>query len=222
MDPKHRDRIAFMRICSGHFKRGMTLTQVRTGKGLKVPTPVMFLAQERELAEDAFAGDIIGIPNHGQLRIGDSLTEGEKINFTGIPAFAPELLKSARALDPLKSKHLGDALKQIAEEGGASVFKPVVGAEWIVGVVGVLQFEVMADRIKNEFNLPVMFEPTQYFTARWVSSEDKLEMKKFTDANRLNLAEDNDGALVFLARNAWHLNKAQEDFPKVKFAKVKE
>ena len=222
MDPKHRDRIAFMRICSGHFKRGMTLTQVRTGKGLKVPTPVMFLAQERELAEDAFAGDIIGIPNHGQLRIGDSLTEGEKINFTGIPAFAPELLKSARALDPLKSKHLGDALKQIAEEGGASVFKPVVGAEWIVGVVGVLQFEVMADRIKNEFNLPVMFEPTQYFTARWVSSEDKAEMKKFTDANRLNLAEDNDGALVFLARNAWHLNKAQEDFPKVKFAKVKE
>lgn len=222
MDPKHRDRIAFMRICSGHFKRGMTLTQVRTGKGLKVPTPVMFLAQERELAEDAFAGDIIGIPNHGQLRIGDSLTEGEKINFTGIPAFAPELLKSARALDPLKSKHLGDALKQIAEEGGASVFKPVVGAEWIVGVVGVLQFEVMADRIKNEFNLPVMFEPTQYFTARWVSSEDKLEMKKFTDANRLNLAEDNDGALVFLARNAWHLNKAQEDFSKVKFAKVKE
>ncbi len=222
MDPKHRDRIAFMRICSGHFKRGMTLTQVRTGKGLKVPTPVMFLAQERELAEDAFAGDIIGIPNHGQLRIGDSLTEGEKINFTGIPAFAPELLKSARALDPLKSKHLGDALKQIAEEGGASVFKPVVGAEWIVGVVGVLQFEVLADRIKNEFTLPVMFEPTQYFTARWVSSEDKLEMKKFTDANRLNLAEDNDGALVFLARNAWHLSKAQEDFPKVKFAKVKE
>ena len=222
MDPKHRDRIAFMRICSGHFKRGMTLAQVRTGKGVKVPTPVMFLAQERELAEDAYAGDIIGIPNHGQLRIGDTLTEGEKINFTGIPSFAPELLKSVRALDPLKSKHLGDALKQIAEEGGASVFKPVVGAEWIVGVVGALQFEVMADRIKNEFGLPVMFEATQYFTARWVSSDDKNEMKKFMDANRLNLAEDNDGALVFLARNAWHLNKAQEDFPKVQFAKVKE
>lgn len=221
MDPKHRDRIAFMRICSGHFKRGMTLTQVRTGKGIKVPTPVMFLAQERELAEDAYSGDIIGIPNHGQLRIGDSLTEGEKITFTGIPSFAPELLKSARALDPLKSKHLGDALKQIAEEGGASIFKPVVGAEWIVGVVGVLQFEVMADRIKNEFNLPVMFEPTQYFTARWIKSEDKNELKKFMDANRLNLAEDNDGDLVFLARNAWHLNKAQEDFPKIRFDKVK-
>ncbi len=220
MDPKHRDRIAFMRLCSGHFKRGMKLLQVRTGKELKVPTPVMFLAQERELAEDAFAGDIIGIPNHGQLRIGDTLTEGEKFNFTGIPSFAPELLKSARALDPLKSKHLGDALRQIAEEGGASVFKPMIGAEWIVGVVGALQFEVMADRIKNEFNLPVMFEQTQYFTARWVSCDDKNEWKKFSDANQANLAEDNDGAPVFLARNAWHLNKAQEDFPKVKFSKT--
>ena len=124
---------------------------------------------------------------------------------------------------------MGDALKQIAEEGGASVFKPIVGAEWIVGVVGVLQFEVMADRIKNEFGLPVMFEPTQYFTARWVSSDDKVEMKKFQDANRLNLAEDHDGELVFLARNAvflarnaWHLNKTQEDFPKIRFAKIKE
>ena len=222
MDPKHRDRIAFMRICSGHFKRGMTLHQVRTGKSLKVPTPVMFLAQERELAEDAYAGDIIGIPNHGQLRIGDTLTEGEKINFTGIPSFAPELLKSARALDPLKSKHLGDALKQIAEEGGASIFKPVVGAEWIVGVVGVLQFEVMADRIKNEFGLPVMFEQTQYYTARWVSSSNKDDLNKFVDANRLNIAEDNDGSLVFLARNAWHLNKAQEDFPRVVFSKIKQ
>lgn len=222
MDPKHRDRIAFMRICSGHFKRGMTLHQTRTGKGLKIPTPVMFLAQERELAEDAYAGDIIGIPNHGQLRIGDSLTEGEKLNFTGIPSFAPELLKSVRALDPLKSKHLGDALKQIAEEGGASVFKPIVGAEWIVGVVGVLQFEVMADRIKNEFGLPVMFEPTQYYTARWIAAQKNDELKKFMDANRLNIAEDNDGEIVFLARNAWHLNKASEDFPKIVFSKTKE
>lgn len=222
MDPKHRDRIAFMRICSGHFKRGMTLTQVRTGKGLKVPTPVMFLAQERELAEDAYAGDIIGIPNHGQLRIGDSLTEGEKIHFTGIPSFAPELLKSVRALDPLKSKHLGNALQQIAEEGGASVFKPIVGSEWIVGVVGTLQFEVMADRIRSEFGIPVMFEPTQYYTARWVSSPDKEEFKRFQDTNQLNIAEDHDGAIVFLARNAWHLGKIQEDFPKLILSKTRE
>ncbi|MBR1605452.1 MAG: peptide chain release factor 3 [Alphaproteobacteria bacterium] len=222
MDPKHRDRIAFMRLCSGHFKRGMTLTQVRTGKGLKIPTPVMFLAQERELAEDAFAGDIIGIPNHGQLRIGDSLTEGEKIHFTGIPSFAPELLKSVRALDPLKSKHLGNALQQIAEEGGASVFKPIVGSEWIVGVVGTLQFEVMADRIRSEFGIPVIFEPTQYYTARWVTSDDKNELKKFQDTNQLNIAEDHDGALVFLARNAWHLGKIQEDFPKLILSKTRE
>ena len=222
MDPKHRDRIAFMRICSGHFKRGMTLTQVRTGKGLKVPTPVMFLAQERELAEDAYPGDIIGIPNHGQLRIGDTLTEGEKLHVTGIPSFAPELLKSVRALDPLKSKHLGAALQQIAEEGGASVFKPIVGSEWIVGVVGTLQFEVMADRIKNEFNIPVMFEPTQYYTARWIECPDKNVFEKFRNASQLNLAEDHDGELVFLARNAWHLGKVHEDFPEIVLKKTRE
>ncbi|MDR1694292.1 MAG: peptide chain release factor 3 [Lactobacillaceae bacterium] len=222
MDPKHRDRIAFMRICSGHFKRGMKLLQVRTGKEIKVPTPVMFLAQDRELAEDAFAGDIIGIPNHGQLRIGDTLTEGEKIQFTGIPTFAPELLKSVRSTDPLKSKHLGNALMQIAEEGGASVFKPTIGAEWIVGAVGTLQFDVMADRIKNEFNIPVMFEPTQYYTARWVSSDDSATMKKFTDENRTCVAEDHDGEVVFLARNSWHLNKMSEDYPKLVLTKTRE
>ena len=222
MDPKHRDRIAFMRICSGHFKRGMSLYQVRTGKSLKVPTPVMFLAQERELAEDAYAGDIIGIPNHGQLRIGDTLTEGEKLHFTGIPSFAPELLKSVRAVDPLKSKHLGAALQQIAEEGGASVFKPIIGSEWVVGAVGVLQFEVMADRIRTEFNIPVIFEPTQYYTARWLECDDKNILQKFMDANQMNTAQDHDGATVFLARNAWHLNKAAEDFPKIKFCKTRE
>lgn len=222
MDPKHRDRIAFVRLCSGHFKRGMSLNQVRTGKPLKVATPVMFLAQERELAEDAFAGDIIGIPNHGQLRIGDTLTEGEKLQFMGIPSFAPELLKSVRSIDPLKSKHLGNALKQIAEEGGASVFKPIVGSEWIVGVVGVLQFEVMADRIKTEFNIPVIFEPTQYYTARWVSCDDKNIFEKFKNASQMNLADDHDGELVFLARNAWHLGKLSEDFPKVVLKKTRE
>lgn len=222
MDPKHRDRIAFMRLCSGHFKRGMSLEQIRTGKSLKVPTPVMFLAQERELADDAYAGDIIGIPNHGQLRIGDTLTEGEKLHFTGIPSFAPELLKSARALDPLKSKHLGHALQQIAEEGGASVFKPMIGSEWIVGVVGNLQFEVIADRIRTEFNIPVMFEPTQYYTARWIECADKAVLQKFLDSSQINIAEDHDGAKVFLARNAWHLGKVAEDFPQVILQKTRE
>ncbi len=222
MDPKHRDRIAFVRICSGHFKRGMKLVHSRTNKPIKVATPVMFLAQDRELAEEAFAGDIIGIPNHGNLRIGDSLTEGETINFTGIPSFAPEILKNVRPKDPLKAKHLGKALQQIAEEGGASVFKTMFGSDWVVGAVGVLQFDVMADRIKNEFDVEVLFETTQYFTARWVGSDDNLLMKKFSDANKMTIAEDHDGSTVFLARNAWHLNKAEEDFPDMTFSKTKE
>lgn len=222
MDPKHRDRIAFMRICSGHFKRGMSLLQVRTGKEIKIQTPVMFLAQERELTEDAYAGDIIGIPNHGQLKIGDTLSEGEKIHYTGIPSFAPELLKSVRPKDPLKSKHLANALQQIAEEGGASIFKPINGAEYIVGVVGVLQFEVIADRLRTEFNIDVIFEPTQYFTARWLSCEDKSILEKFCTANTFNIAEDYDGSKVFLARNAWHLGKAKEDFPQIELHKTRE
>lgn len=222
MDPKHRDRIAFMRLCSGHFKRGMSLLQVRTGKEIKVPTPVLFLAQERELAEDAYAGDIIGIPNHGQLRIGDTLTEGEKLHYTGIPSFAPELLQSVRAKDPLKSKHLSNALQQIAEEGGASIFKPMIGSEYIVGVVGVLQFEVIADRLRTEFNIDVIFEPTQYYTARWISCNKKDILEKFYTANQANLAEDYDASKVFLARNSWHLNKAHEDFPDIEFHKTRE
>jgi peptide chain release factor 3 len=222
MDPKHRDRIAFMRICSGHFKRGMSLLQVRTGKEIKIATPVMFLAQERELTEDAYAGDIIGIPNHGQLRIGDTLTEGEKIHYTGIPSFAPELLQSVRAKDPLKSKHLASALQQIAEEGGASIFKPMSGSEYIVGVVGVLQFEVIADRLRTEFNIDVIFEPTQYFTARWVSCEDKNQLEKFYQTYQMNIADDYNGAKVFLARNAWHLGKVKEDFPALELHKTRE
>ncbi len=222
MDPKHRDRIAFMRICSGHFKRGMGLLQVRTGKEIKVSTPVMFLAQERELAEDAYAGDIIGIPNHGQLRIGDTLTEGEKIHYTGIPSFAPELLKSVRPKDPLKSKHLASALQQIAEEGGASIFKPISGGEFIVGVVGVLQFEVIADRLRTEFNVDVIFENTQYYTARWFNCDDKSQLDNFLRVNQMNIADDFNGGKVFLARNAWHLGKVNEDFPAIVLHKTRE
>lgn len=221
MDPKHRDRIAFMRLCSGHFKRGMKLLHSRSQKQMILHNPVMFLAQDRELAEDAYAGDIIGVPNHGGLRIGDSFTEGENLQFKGIPCFAPELLKKVRPKDPLKAKHLAKALEQIAEEGGASVFKPVQGADWIVGVVGALQFEVLADRIRTEYDIPVIFEPTTYFTARWVKGE-LADVKKFEDMNKANIAHDHDGAVVFLTRNAWHLNKAEEDFPKIKLMKTRE
>ena len=222
MDPKHRDRIAFMRINSGHFKRGMKLKHVRSGKVLNIHNPVLFLAQDREVAEEAVAGDIIGLPNHGNLRIGDTLSQSEDLCFTGIPTFAPEYLQKARPDDPLKAKHLGKALQQIAEEGAARVFKPTMGADWVVGVVGPLQFEVLADRIRTEYEVPVHFEPTELYTARWVEAEDPKLMKAFMDSNRSSTGLDHDGSPVFMARNAWHLNKAADDFPEVKFLKTKE
>ena len=222
MDPMHRDRIAFVRICSGKFRRGMKLLHVRSGKQLNMHNLVLFLAQDRELAEEAWPGDIIGIPNHGNLRIGDSLTEGEDIRFTGIPSFAPEILQKVRPDDPMRAKHLGKALQQLAEEGAARVFKPRIGADWIVGVVGVLQFEVLADRIRTEYDIPVHFEPTELYTARWVGDGSDGGVKPFIDANQAALADDHDGDPVFLARNAWHLNKAEEDWPDLEFRKTKE
>ena len=222
MDPKHRDRIAFVRLCSGKFKRGMKMLHVRSGKTLNIHNPVLFLARDRELAEEAWAGDIIGIPNHGNLRIGDALTEGEEIHFTGIPSFAPEMLQKVRPEDPMRAKHLGKALQQIAEEGAARVFKPSIGSDWVVGVVGVLQFEVLADRIRTEYDIPVRFEPTELYTARWLEADDHATLKKFTDANGPSMATDHDEAPVFMARNAWHLNKAVEDWPDMRFEKTKE
>ncbi len=222
MDPKHRDRIAFMRLVSGHFRRGAKLKHVRSEKTLNIHNPVLFLAQDRELAEEAWPGDIIGIPNHGNLRIGDALTEGEDIRFTGIPSFAPELLQRVRPLDPMRAKHLGRALFQLAEEGAARVFKTRLGSDWVVGVVGGLQFEVLADRIRTEYDIPVTFQPTELYTARWVEAEDNREMKKFIDANQAALADDHDESPVFLARNAWHLERTEKDWPAIRFQKTKE
>lgn len=222
MDPKHRDRIAFLRLCSGKFTRGMKMKHVRTGKMLNMHNPVLFLARDRELAEEAWAGDIIGIPNHGNLRIGDALTEGEDLVFTGIPNFAPELLQKVRPADPMRAKHLGKALQQLAEEGVGRVFKPYVGADWIVGVVGGLQFDVLADRIRTEYDVPVHFEPTELYTARWIEADQPADMKAFLDANQTSLADDHEGTPVFLARNAWHLNHTQENAPAVRFHRTKE
>ncbi len=221
MDPKHRDRVAFVRLCSGHFRRGMKLAHVRTGTVLTVHNPLLFLAQDRGLAEEAWAGDIIGLPNHGKLRIGDTLTEGESLRFVGIPSFAPELLQRARATDPMRTKHLGRALQQLAEEGAARVFKPQSGSEWIVGVVGALQFDVLADRIRTEYNIPVVFEPTSLFTARWVEGPHR-QTEEFATANAGAIAEDHTGALVFLARNSWHLDTTAKDWPDLTFLKTKE
>ncbi len=222
MDPKHRDRIAFVRLAAGHFERGMKLLVPRTGKTLGVHNAMLFQANERELAEEAWAGDIIGIPNHGTLRIGDALTEGEVLHFTGIPSFAPEYLRRVRADDPMRAKHLGRALEQIAEEGAAQTFKMTLGSDWIVGVVGALQFEVLADRIRSEFEIPVHFEGTSFEHARWVEADDPKAIKRFADANRDNVAEDHDGATVFLARNDWQLQRAAKDWPELRFLSTRE
>ncbi|MCK4712679.1 MAG: peptide chain release factor 3, partial [Marinosulfonomonas sp.] len=176
---------------------------------------------DRELAEEAWAGDIIGIPNHGQLRIGDTLTEGEALRVTGIPSFAPELLQTVRAGDPLKSKHLEKALMQFAEEGAAKVFKPMIGSGFIVGVVGALQFEVLASRIELEYSLPVRFEASQFTSARWVSGE-KLDVDKFVNENKGHMASDNDGDAVYLTRLQWDIDRVVRDYPDVKLTAIKE
>jgi len=221
MDPKHRDRVAFVRMASGHFKRGMKLTHVRSKKPMAISNPVLFLASDRELAEEAWAGDIIGIPNHGQLRIGDTLTEGEPLRVTGIPSFAPELLQGVRAGDPLKAKHLDKALMQFAEEGAAKVFKPQIGSGFVVGVVGALQFEVLASRIEMEYGLPVRFEVSQFTSARWVSG-DKAAVEKFANANKQHLATDHDGDLVYLTRLQWDIDRVERDYPDVTLSATKE
>ena len=221
MDPKHRDRVAFVRLASGHFERGMKMTHVRTKKPMAITNPVLFLAADRELAEEAWAGDIIGIPNHGQLRIGDALTEGEVLKFTGIPSFAPELLNTVRALDPMKAKHLDKALLQFAEEGAAKVFKPMIGSGFIVGVVGALQFEVLASRIEIEYGLPVRFEQSQFTSARWVSGP-KAEVDKMVNINKQHIATDSDGDTVFLTRLQWDIDRVLRDYPELKLTATKE
>lgn len=221
MDPKHRDRVAFVRMASGHFERGMKLTHVRSKKQMAVTNPVMFLAADRELAEEAWAGDIIGIPNHGQLRIGDTLTEGENLKVTGIPSFAPELLQTARAGDPMKAKHLEKALMQFAEEGAAKVFKPTFGSGFIVGVVGALQFEVLASRIEMEYGLPVRFEGSRFTSARWVHGK-KEAVDKFAAANKQHIALDNDGDTVFLTRLQWDIDRVGRDYPDITLSATKE
>ncbi|OIP84868.1 MAG: peptide chain release factor 3 [Rhodobacterales bacterium CG2_30_65_12] len=221
MDAKHRDRVAFVRMASGHFLRGMKLMHVRSKKLMAISNPVMFLASDRELAEEAWAGDIIGIPNHGQLRIGDTLTEGEMLRVTGIPSFAPELLQGVRPGDPMKAKHLEKALMQFAEEGAAKVFKPDIGSGFIVGVVGALQFEVLASRIEIEYGLPVRFSPSHFTSARWVSGP-KAEMDRFIAANTQHIAHDHDGDPVYLTRLQWDIDRAQRDYPELTLSATKE
>ena len=222
MDPNHRDRVAFVRLCSGRFRRGVKLRQARTGKTIAVQNPIFFFARERDITDEAAPGDIIGIPNHGTLRVGDSLHEGPEARFTGIPNFAPEILMRVRLDDPMKSKQFRRALEDLAEEGVTQVFRPVVGSQWIVGVIGQLQLDVLGSRLAAEYRIPAGFEPSAFETARWVTSDDPQELKRFTERLRLSLAEDRDGAPVFLAASTWELNRTMRDWPAIGFSKSRE
>ncbi|MBV1705166.1 MAG: peptide chain release factor 3, partial [Hyphomicrobiales bacterium] len=222
MDPNHRDRIAFLRVCSGALKRGMKARLSRTGKPVPLNAPQFFFAQDRTIADEAFAGDVVGIPNHGVLRIGDTLTDGEDLAFRGVPSFAPEILRRVKLADAMKAKKLREALRQLAEEGVAQVFTPADGSPAIVGVVGALQLDVLVERLAAEYGLPVSFEKSRFEVCRWVSSPDRAALDEFLAANGASLAHDLDGAPVFLASSAFNLRYDTERWPKIAFADVKD
>jgi peptide chain release factor 3 len=222
MDPAHRDRIAFVKLCSGRFARGMKLKVQNTGRQLSVHNPMMFFASEREIADEAYAGDVIGIPNHGVLRVGDSLSESGALRYAGLPNFAPEILRRVRVKDPLKAKHLKKALEGLAEEGVTQLFRPMMGSsDFIVGAVGPLQFEVMADRLTEEYGLEVVFEAAPYAEARWLAGAP-ADVEDFAGKHRTAMAEDIDGQPVFLAKSAWEIGYVGERYPSVQFQRTKE
>jgi peptide chain release factor 3 len=222
MDPNHRDRVAFMRICSGTLRRGMKLNNPRAGKSIGIHNPITFFARDRELASVARPGDIVGIPNHGTLRVGDTLTEKGDVAFTGLPDFAPEILRRVRLDDPIKAKQMRRGLGDLAEEGVVRLFKPLIGAQWIVGVVGELQLDVLATRVEQEYGVKLGFESSPYEVARWIRARDPAQLKRLTEANRARLAEDQDGEPVLLMRNDWEFGRFREEWPDVEFAAVRE
>ncbi|MBL8524393.1 MAG: peptide chain release factor 3 [Betaproteobacteria bacterium] len=222
MDPAHRDRIAFLRVVSGRFERGMKLRVCRTGKDIRPGTVVTFLSQRRELLDEAWAGDIIGIPNHGTLRLGDTLTEGENLQFTGLPYFAPETFQTVEIKDPMKSKQLRTGLQQLGEEGAIQVFRPIAGGSLLLGAVGTLQFEVVLHRLKSEYNVDARLEMSRYRLARWVTCDDQNMLKKFIDANAHRIAHDVVDAPAFLATHVSELEVSKERYPSVQFHALRE
>ncbi len=222
MDPNHRDRIAFARLCSGKLSRGMKAKLVRTGKSMPLASPQFFFAQDRSVADEAFAGDVVGIPNHGSLRIGDTLTEGEDITFVGVPSFAPEIVRRVRLTDAMKAKKLKEALQQMSEEGVVQVFRPRDGAPALVGVVGPLQLDVLKARLDAEYSLPVEFEVSEFQLARWVSSTDRKKLEAFIAANGSGIADDVDGDPVFMAKNEFYLGYTKERAEGIEFSTIKD
>src|SRR3954447_12980623 len=222
MDPNHRDRIAFARVCSGRLTRGMRLKQVRTGKQIPLHAPQFFFAREREIADEAFAGDVVGIPNHGTLRIGDTLTEGEDIQFTGVPYFAPEILRRVRLDDAVKAKKLRQALVELAEEGVVQLFRPQDGSAPLVGVVGTLQLDVLQARLAAEYGVAIGFESSSFSLARWIFSSDKAALAKFISDTRTAVADDVDGDPLFLATSNFMMRRAEELAPALTFRDIKD
>jgi len=222
MDPNHRDRIAFVRLCSGKLTRGMKVKQVRSGKTISLNAPQFFFARDRALAEEAYAGDVVGIPNHGTLRIGDSLTDGEDLNFAGVPNFAPEILRRVRLPDAMKAKKLKQALQQLSEEGVAQVFRPADGSPALVGVVGPLQLDVLRARLAAEYGLEIDWSTAEFVLARWIAADDRKLLDQFVASYRASIAEDFDGDLVFLARSAFDLEYTAEHNRGITFTDVKD
>ena len=222
MDPAHRDRIAFLRVASGEFTRGMRLKVVRSGKEIRPNTVVSFMSQRRELLDTAFAGDIIGIPNHGVLQLGDTLTEGEALQFTGLPFFAPEMFRAVEVADPLRSKQLRAGLTQLGEEGAIQVFRPIAGSLLLLGAVGQLQFEVVAHRLEHEYGVKARIMPSNFNLARWVTCDDPNELKKFMDANAHRVALDAVDAPTLLVDHSATLRAVEQQWPKIKFHALRE
>ncbi|MBV2235064.1 MAG: peptide chain release factor 3, partial [Sterolibacterium sp.] len=221
MDPKHRDRIAFLRVCSGRFERGMKIKQVAGGKQIAVNNAITFMARDRNTTDEAYAGDIIGIPNHGTIRLGETFTEGENLRFTGIPSFAPELFQRAILRNPLKLKQLQKGLQQLAEEGATQLFRPIATNDLILGAVGSLQFDVVAHRLANEYGVDAIFEPVSVATARWLQGSDE-QLRLLSDKYPQNIAHDGAEDLVYLAPNSVNLRLTEERFPDIRFMETRE
>jgi len=222
MDPGHRDRIAFMRVCSGEFRNGMRLTHVRSGKEMKIADAITFMAAERQHADTAYAGDILGLHNHGTINIGDSFSQGEAIRFSGIPSFAPEIFRRAILKDPLRLKALQKGLGQLCEEGATQLFRPLRNNDMILGAVGTLQFDVVAHRLRHEYNVESQFESISVATARWVHCDDPKMLEEFRRKAHDNLALDHGGGLVYIAPTRVNLNLTMERWPDIEFRKTRE
>jgi peptide chain release factor 3 len=222
MNPAHRDRIAFLRICSGRFRRGMRVVHHRTGKEVAIGNATILMAQDRTNVEEAYPGDVIGISNHGTIKIGDTFTEKEPLKFTGIPSFAPEHFRRVRLKNPMKAKQLQKGLVQLAEEGAVQFFRPLGTSDYILGAVGMLQFEVTSDRLRHEYGADTVFESVPYVLARWAECQDRNRLKAFQQENAAFLANDAEGHLAFLAPSEWRLENTMKLWPEVAFYKTRE